>query len=166
GHRIQMDTLLHDLRLAVRTLVKHPGFTFAAAVTLALGVGVNTAVFSVVNGVMLRPLPYPEPERVVYLVRELAPPYGQSWALNAFKYDYYRRNTTVFEAMALHEPWAAEIGRSDVPEEARGLRASAGFFAVNAAMLMNAEARDVWEQFKALDRPNASNATRHGIIDD
>lgn len=126
-----MDTLLHDLRLAVRTLVKHPGFTFAAAVTLALGVGVNTAVFSVVNGVMLRPLPYPEPERVVYLVRELAPPYGQSWALNAFKYDYYRRNTTVFEAMALHEPWAAEIGRSDVPEEARGLRASAGFFAVN-----------------------------------
>ncbi|HEX6996325.1 MAG TPA: ABC transporter permease [Gammaproteobacteria bacterium] len=126
-----MDTLLHDLRLASRTLVKHPGFTFAAVVTLALGVGVNTAVFSVVDGVMLRPLPYPEPERVVYLVRELPPPYGQSPALNGFKYDYYRRNTTVFEAMALHEPWATEIGEGDVPEEARGLRASAGFFDVN-----------------------------------
>lgn len=126
-----MDILFHDLRSSVRTLIKHPAFTFAAVVTLALGVGVNTAVFSVVNGVMLRPLPYPEPERVVYLVRALPPPYGQSPLLNAFKYDYYRRNTTVFEAMALHEPWATEVGEGDVPAEARGLRASAGFFDVN-----------------------------------
>ena len=62
-----MDTLLQDLRFAVRTLLKRPGFTLVAVVTLMLGIGATTAIFTVVSAVILRPLPYPNPDRLVAL---------------------------------------------------------------------------------------------------
>src|SRR4051795_8300635 len=61
-----MRTVLGDIRYGLRMLVKHKGFTAVAVVALALGVGANTAIFSLVNGVLLRPLPFPNAERIVY----------------------------------------------------------------------------------------------------
>ena len=75
-----MDILRHDLVLAFRNLRKSPGYAAVTILTLALGIGANTAIFSVVNGVLLKPLPYPQPERLIFITSQFpALGFDQFW---------------------------------------------------------------------------------------
>src|SRR5436305_7483259 len=91
--------MLRDVRFAVRVLVRSPSFAVAALGVIALGVGASTAVFTVVRGVLLEPLPYPEPQRIV-LFRADAPGYAHVPALTGEEFVALRERTDLFEAVA------------------------------------------------------------------
>src|SRR5262245_49986220 len=93
-----MGTLLQDLRFSARTLLKTPGFTIIAVIALALGIGANTAMFSIVNGVLLRPTPYPEPERLLKVWTSM-PQFRQASVSYPNFLDWQRR-TRSFEQIA------------------------------------------------------------------
>src|SRR3954454_18017089 len=93
-----MNTLLQDFRYALRKLVQQPAFTLIAVLTLALGIGANSAIFSVVNAVLLRPLPYPEPERNVYLNETSA---GVDTSIALPDYIDWRNDAKSFQHLAL-----------------------------------------------------------------
>src|SRR6202023_3895113 len=86
------------LRLALRQLIKNPAFTSVAIITLALGIGANTAIFSIVNAVLLRPLPYPDADRIIVLNESSGP--GQDYSVALPDYFDWRNDNTVFEHLA------------------------------------------------------------------
>src|SRR5262245_23851161 len=99
--RLEED-LVQDLRFCLRMLLKNPGFRWIAVLTLALGIGANTAIFSVVDAVLLRPLPYPESERLIRLW-ESNP--GRGWpefSASAPNFADWRKQQTVFEQLAAY----------------------------------------------------------------
>src|SRR5678810_551834 len=89
---------MNDLRFAFRQLRKSPGFTVIAVLTLALGIGANSAIFSVVNHVLLRPLPYPQPERLVYLNEVIN---GTDTSIALPDYVDWRKESKSFEHLAM-----------------------------------------------------------------
>lgn len=123
-----MDTLLHDLRHAVRSLVRTPGFALVTILTLALGIGANTAIFSIVNGVVLKPLPYPQPDRVVFLSSAF-PSLGfdQFWVSPPEYMDFteMNRSFTVVGAYSLGE---TNLAAADRPRRVVSSRANAEVF--------------------------------------
>jgi putative ABC transport system permease protein len=123
--------MIRDLRHAIRTLITNPGFTVVAVLTLALGIGANTAIFSVVSGVLLRPLPYPEPERLVTLwernplkgieQENVSPPDLADW----------RQRQSSFERLAFWTgPTEFNLVNTDGVEKVRAAYASSDLFPV------------------------------------
>jgi len=90
--------MLDDLRYAFRQLIKNPAFSAVAILTLALGIGGNTAIFSIVNAVLLRPLPYPEADRIMVLNESSGP--GQDYSVALPDYFDWQKDNTVFEHLA------------------------------------------------------------------
>src|SRR6201987_4806941 len=89
---------MNNIRLALRQLIKNPAFSAVAVVTLALGIGANTAIFSIVNAVLLRPLPYPDADRIMVLNESSGP--GQDYSVALPDYFDLRNDNTVFEHLA------------------------------------------------------------------
>ena len=123
--------MLDDFRFALRQLAKNPGFTIVAVFALALGIGANTAIFSVVNAVLLRPLPYPDPDKLIVL-RERSRIFdnGAVGYMNWLDWHAGQRSFTDI-ALVRRESFNFSVGAGlGSPERVRGLRASSGFLSV------------------------------------
>ncbi|MGH9937443.1 MAG: ABC transporter permease [Blastocatellia bacterium] len=121
-----MQTLWQDLRYGARMLVKNPGFTLIAVITLALGIGANTAIFSVVNGVLLKPLPYEEPERLMLLTE-----YGANFGEMSISYPNFvdwRAQNRVFEKIGVYNRDDYNLTGSGEVERLRAAQMSADIF--------------------------------------
>src|SRR6266545_3186736 len=123
-----MQTIWQDLRYGARMLLKNPGFTLIAVITLALGIGANAALFSVVNGVLLNPLPFPQPEQLIALNQS-----KPNFPRGAIPYpnfrDWQRENQT-FAAMAISRRASFSLLGAGEPEQVDGRWVSASFFSV------------------------------------
>jgi putative ABC transport system permease protein len=137
--------LLQDFRHALRALLKHPGYLLTAVLTLALGIGFSTATFSVVNAVLLRPLPYKEPDRLVQLRERNLPRFPQ-FSVSPGHFIFWREHNRTFEGMAgvAAQSVNLDLGNED-PQRVRADRVSANLFAVlgvSAALGRTLEASD------------------------
>ena len=125
-----MSAFLQDFRYGIRMLVKKPGFTLAAVLALALGIGVNSAIFSVINGVLLRSLPYEEPDRLMTVLssnRQSVKPEGTA---SYPDFADWKSHNQVFEQMAVFRNKGFTLTGTGEPERIDGARASADFFSV------------------------------------
>ncbi len=123
-----LDTCCQDIRFGLRMLRKSPGFTVIAVLTLALGIGTNTAIFSIVNGVLLNPLPYPHPQELTVL-------YEHTHNFEEFSISYpnfldWQRTNSTFASMAAYRSEDFNITGSGEPERVRGGMVSAEFFPI------------------------------------
>src|ERR1044072_5292646 len=126
-----MQTLLQDLRYGARMLAKKPGFAFVAIITLALGIGANTAIFSVINAVLLRPLPYAEADRLVWL-SEQAEQIPTRWISYPNFLDWQARSQS-FEAMATIRGWQMTLTGNHEAQSVNARMVSADYFRVMRA---------------------------------
>ena len=125
-----MDTLFKDIRYGCRSLLKQPSFTAVAVITLALGIGANTAIFSVVNAVLLRPLPFKEPDRIAVVWERRANSGAADIPASGHEFAAWRERSHFFEALALIQTDGLNLtGRGD-PVMVNAARVSVDFFSV------------------------------------
>src|SRR5918994_7669243 len=123
-----MDTLLQDLRYSLRRLAKSPAFTGIVVLTLALGIGANTAIFSAVNAVLPRPLPYREPQRLV-TIEHLYPSLDLEAPVSVPGFLDYQKKGRSFESMAVQTGWQANLTGVGEPVRMQGQQVTGKFFA-------------------------------------
>lgn len=126
GHNF-LGSTWQDIRYGLRQLRRNPGFTAVAVLTLALGIGANTAVFSVVNAVLLRPLPYPEPQQIVQ-ISLMYRGHPSSIGFSAKQFDFWKSHREPFQYLAASTEEGFNLGGVSRPERVRALRVSSGYF--------------------------------------
>jgi predicted permease len=120
-----LDRLMQDLQFGLRMLAKSPGFTAVAILTLALGIGANTALFSVVNGVLFNPLPYPQPEQLVTLHE--SKPNFQSGSISFPNFRDWRKDNTTFSMMGISRGYSFSLTGAGEPEQVQAQFISTDF---------------------------------------
>src|SRR5215467_2053211 len=131
-----METLARDITFAFRTLLKSPGFTAVAVLSLAIGIGANSAIFSVTNALLLRPLPYKDAERLVILwSRSPGLNVPQDW-FSPGQYLDVKDQNSVFEETAITIGASFNISGRGAPEHVDGARVSSSFFPLLGATAM------------------------------
>src|SRR5579871_4317243 len=125
-----MGSFTSDLNHSLRILAKSPGFTTVAVAALALGIGANTAIFTVVNKVLLEPLPYPESNRIMRIARAF--PTGRGNSISVPKFMTWKKNNQTFSALAMYDfsgP-GLNLGEGDHPEQVKAIHVTAEYFSV------------------------------------
>jgi putative ABC transport system permease protein len=149
-----ISDLKRDFSFAVRALAKTPGFTAIAVLVIAVGIGVNTAVFSVINAVLLKPLTYPNPQELVSLTN--TSPQGSFPGASIPKFSLWRQQTSIFQQVAAYDFGGAglNITESDHPQQVQGVHVSADYFAMLGAPVIAGRTFAAEE-----DSPNGGHVT-------
>jgi putative ABC transport system permease protein len=149
-----ISDLKRDFSFAVRALAKTPGFTAIAVLVIAVGIGVNTAVFSVINAVLLKTLTYPHPQELVSLIN--TSPQGSFPEANIPDFNLWRQQTSIFEQVAAYDIGRAglNITESDHPQQVQGVHVSADYFAMLGAPVVAGRTFAAEE-----DSPNGGHVT-------
>jgi putative ABC transport system permease protein len=153
-----MEGFLKDLVHSIRMFRRSPGFTIAAVAALTLGIGTNTAIFTIVNAVLLKPVPFPEPDRLVMLM--VTSPQGSgSWASPA-RFAHWRAQTSVLQEVSAFRTGLVNLTGGDVPEQLRAGQVSADYFHLFGAPIVQGRSFSSDE-----DRPNGDKVVvlSHGL---
>ncbi len=130
---LSFEILRRDIRFAIRSLLKAPAFTVIAILVIAVGIGANTAVFSVINTVLLKPLTYPDPQSLVHLLN--TGDGGSFSSANVPKFNIWQQQTGIFQKVAAYDTGGAGLNLTgnDQPEQVQGVHVSADYFAILGA---------------------------------
>ncbi len=153
-----MENWLRDLRHALRQFRKAPGFSFAAVAAFALGIGANTAIFSVVNAVLLKPIPFPKPDSLVMFMN--TGPRGTSSAASPAKFAHWRQQSAAFEYVSAFRDGIVNYTGGTFPEQLRSGQVSADYFRLFGASILRGRSFSAEE-----DRPGGEKTIvlSHGL---
>src|SRR6185369_17078788 len=121
-----MESVIQDLKHSLRMFIKAPAFTLTAILALALGIGANTAIFSIVDRVLLEPMPYPEPDRFVFFMN--VGPQGSGNGGSPARFNFWRQQTQFLQYASAWQFGVANYNAGDLPERIQMTQASADFF--------------------------------------
>lgn len=144
---LSLETFFQDLKHSLRMFRQSWGFTLAAVSALALGIGANTAIFSVVSAVLLKPVPFPEPDRLVMFMTTF--PQGQNSGASPAKFQHFREQSTVVQDGAAFRTGVVNYTGGELPEQLRSAQVSADYFKLFGAPVIRGRTFSAEE-----DRPN------------